>query len=164
MKKNLQNEADIVSLIAKIQEQLTLLDKKVDTLISRSLPPSPPEVKLPPKPLQQSVAANIQPKVRQENHFRNRVMHKAVCADCKKECEVPFKPSGDRPVYCKECYSRRKNGNSFKANIEDKPKEEAPAPVINIEKPQASEKKKPAVKKKPAEKKKSVSKKPKKKK
>ena len=36
-------------------------------------------------------------------------MHKAVCAGCKKDCEVPFKPSGDRPVYCKECFSKRKN-------------------------------------------------------
>ena len=36
----------------------------------------------------------------------NREMHKAVCADCKKECEVPFKPSGDRPVYCRECYQK----------------------------------------------------------
>lgn len=34
---------------------------------------------------------------------------KAVCAECKKECEVPFKPSGDRPVYCRDCFSKRKN-------------------------------------------------------
>ena len=39
---------------------------------------------------------------------RPREMHKAVCAECKQECEVPFKPSGDRPVYCKECFSKRK--------------------------------------------------------
>ena len=38
----------------------------------------------------------------------NREMYKAVCADCGKECEVPFKPSGDRPVYCKECYAKRR--------------------------------------------------------
>ncbi len=37
-------------------------------------------------------------------------MHKATCAGCQKECEVPFKPSGDRPVYCKECFSKRKSG------------------------------------------------------
>ncbi len=40
-----------------------------------------------------------------------REMHKAVCAECKKECEVPFKPSGDRPVYCRECFSKRRNEN-----------------------------------------------------
>jgi len=38
-----------------------------------------------------------------------REMHKAVCSDCKKECEVPFKPRNDRPIYCKDCYSKRKN-------------------------------------------------------
>ena len=38
-----------------------------------------------------------------------REMHKAVCSDCKKECEVPFRPSGDRPIYCKDCYSKRKD-------------------------------------------------------
>jgi len=37
-------------------------------------------------------------------------MHKATCSNCKKECEVPFKPSGDRPVYCKDCFSKRKDG------------------------------------------------------
>ena len=38
-------------------------------------------------------------------------MFKAKCAECQKECEVPFKPSGDRPVYCKECFSKRKNAS-----------------------------------------------------
>ena len=40
---------------------------------------------------------------------RGREMHKATCAKCKKECEVPFKPSGDRPVYCKECYAKERS-------------------------------------------------------
>ena len=43
---------------------------------------------------------------------RPREIHKATCADCKKECEVPFKPSGDRPVYCKECFAKRKGGTN----------------------------------------------------
>jgi CxxC-x17-CxxC domain-containing protein len=37
-----------------------------------------------------------------------REMHKAVCSECKQECEVPFKPTEGKPVYCKECY-RKKN-------------------------------------------------------
>ena len=40
---------------------------------------------------------------------RPREMHKATCGECKKECEVPFKPSGDRPVYCRDCFSKRKD-------------------------------------------------------
>ena len=38
-----------------------------------------------------------------------REMHKATCSECKQECEVPFKPSGDRPVFCKDCFSKKKN-------------------------------------------------------
>ena len=35
-------------------------------------------------------------------------MHKAICADCQKECEVPFKPRQDRPVYCRDCFAKHK--------------------------------------------------------
>jgi CxxC-x17-CxxC domain-containing protein len=34
--------------------------------------------------------------------------HKAKCSDCGKDCEVPFKPSEGRPVFCKDCYKKRK--------------------------------------------------------
>ncbi len=36
-----------------------------------------------------------------------REMHKAVCSECKKDCEVPFKPTEGKPVYCKDCYNKR---------------------------------------------------------
>lgn len=31
-------------------------------------------------------------------------MHKAVCSQCGKDCEVPFRPTGDKPVYCNDCF------------------------------------------------------------
>jgi len=37
-----------------------------------------------------------------------REMHKVTCADCGKETEVPFKPDGERPVYCRDCFQKRK--------------------------------------------------------
>ncbi|MBP2640691.1 MAG: zinc-ribbon domain containing protein [Negativicutes bacterium] len=37
-----------------------------------------------------------------------REMHKTICAACGVETEVPFRPSGDRPVYCRDCFSRNK--------------------------------------------------------
>ena len=40
-----------------------------------------------------------------------REMHKATCADCKKECEVPFKPTEGKPVYCRECFAKRRKDN-----------------------------------------------------
>jgi len=33
-----------------------------------------------------------------------RELHKAKCSDCGKETDVPFKPDGSRPVYCRDCY------------------------------------------------------------
>ncbi|MBI2164785.1 MAG: zinc-ribbon domain containing protein [Chloroflexi bacterium] len=36
-----------------------------------------------------------------------RQLYPAVCAQCGKGTQVPFQPSGTRPVYCSDCYSRR---------------------------------------------------------
>jgi CxxC-x17-CxxC domain-containing protein len=36
-----------------------------------------------------------------------REMHDAVCAQCGKNTQVPFRPSGDRPVYCSDCFSKQ---------------------------------------------------------
>jgi CxxC-x17-CxxC domain-containing protein len=33
-------------------------------------------------------------------------MFAAVCAKCGKKCEVPFKPTGDKPVYCSDCFGK----------------------------------------------------------
>lgn len=37
-----------------------------------------------------------------------RQTYRAVCAECGKETEVPFQPRGDRPVYCRDCYFKKK--------------------------------------------------------
>ncbi|MCK5449906.1 DNA-directed RNA polymerase [Candidatus Pacearchaeota archaeon] len=44
------------------------------------------------------------------NNFNSepREMHKAICSGCKKECEVPFKPTEGRDVFCKDCFNDRK--------------------------------------------------------
>jgi len=34
-----------------------------------------------------------------------REMFDAVCAQCSTATTVPFKPRGDRPVYCRSCYT-----------------------------------------------------------
>lgn len=33
-----------------------------------------------------------------------REMFKTTCSNCGKECEVPFKPTNGKPVYCSECF------------------------------------------------------------
>jgi len=34
--------------------------------------------------------------------------YKAVCSDCGEKCEVPFKPDPSRPVYCQNCWNKRR--------------------------------------------------------
>lgn len=35
-------------------------------------------------------------------------MFKATCARCGADCEVPFQPRQERPVYCSSCYATQK--------------------------------------------------------
>ncbi len=42
-----------------------------------------------------------------KNFNRPRELFKAKCADCGAECEVPFKPTQGRPVYCRACFAKR---------------------------------------------------------
>lgn len=51
--------------------------------------------------------------------------YQAVCSDCKKECEVPFRPTGDRPVYCKSCFDKHGNVSAARPSFDDKRKFEA---------------------------------------
>jgi CxxC-x17-CxxC domain-containing protein len=41
---------------------------------------------------------------------------KAVCADCGKECEVPFKPTEGRPVKCNDCFRKGRPQRSSYGN------------------------------------------------
>jgi CxxC-x17-CxxC domain-containing protein len=36
-------------------------------------------------------------------------MFEAICAKCGKKCEVPFRPSPGKPVYCSDCFGKEKS-------------------------------------------------------
>lgn len=38
-------------------------------------------------------------------------MHRATCADCGRGCEVPFRPTGDKPVFCNDCFGGKRDGD-----------------------------------------------------
>ncbi|HNW55774.1 MAG TPA: hypothetical protein PKN62_01720 [bacterium] len=40
------------------------------------------------------------------------MMHQAVCAECGQDCEVPFKPSGNKPVLCDFCFGKQRDSFS----------------------------------------------------
>ena len=34
-------------------------------------------------------------------------LHDAVCDECGKDCQVPFRPSGGKPIYCSDCFETK---------------------------------------------------------
>jgi CxxC-x17-CxxC domain-containing protein len=36
-----------------------------------------------------------------------RPLFAAVCSECGKDTQVPFKPTAGKPVYCRECFQKR---------------------------------------------------------
>lgn len=50
-------------------------------------------------------------------------MHKAICSDCGNSCEVPFRPTGDKPIFCNDCFGAKRGG--------DTPRESARAGSFN---------------------------------
>ena len=40
-------------------------------------------------------------------------MHQATCGKCGQDCQVPFRPTGDRPVFCKTCFDSQGGNSGF---------------------------------------------------
>ena len=89
-------------LMGKLLERFANLERKMDALLSQSGKSGGGSQSHQPQP-------PLQPK-------RERQMYEAICADCSKVCEVPFQPSEDRAVYCKQCFAKRKTGNRPQIN------------------------------------------------
>jgi CxxC-x17-CxxC domain-containing protein len=52
--------------------------------------------------------------------FGRPEMFEATCASCGKTCEVPFRPNGMKPVYCKDCFAANGGGDSAPAKSYDR--------------------------------------------
>src|SRR5262245_2525041 len=88
----------VEGLMSKLLDRLVALEKKMDVVVAQTAAGKGDAS----KPFQK-------PQAPQPAH-RDRTLYEAICADCHKVCEVPFKPSEDRAVYCKECFAKRKAG------------------------------------------------------
>jgi CxxC-x17-CxxC domain-containing protein len=44
---------------------------------------------------------------RDKDRNADRMMYQTVCDDCGKNCEVPFKPTGGKPVFCNTCFRKQ---------------------------------------------------------
>lgn len=45
-------------------------------------------------------------KQQRTNTRGEREMFDVVCAECGAPTQVPFRPTNDRPVYCRDCYQK----------------------------------------------------------
>jgi CxxC-x17-CxxC domain-containing protein len=60
-----------------------------------------------------------------EEVAEEKELHEAKCSECGATCEVPFKPDPHRPVYCKECWAKRRIAKA-KRGQQGKPKRKNP--------------------------------------
>ena len=50
---------------------------------------------------------------------RDFQMTKVNCSSCGSDCEVPFKPTSDKPVYCDDCFAKKGKSGSDKLSSRD---------------------------------------------
>lgn len=64
--------------------------------------------------------------------------YKATCSKCHAACEVPFRPNGKKPVFCKNCFVRdeaRPAGNTFEKRSFGPERSFTPRPAAPVEDP-----------------------------
>jgi len=132
-----QARPNVAQLIMKMQQQLASLERKIDAMTGHARPQE----------------RHFDPRQHNRNEGRRpmdhmeRALYKVICADCNRECNVPFKPSQDRPVYCKDCFASRKASSSFSAGADNRPREEGTFQASRPDKKQYGESKRPFKKK-----------------
>ncbi|OGF20470.1 hypothetical protein A2316_01425 [Candidatus Falkowbacteria bacterium RIFOXYB2_FULL_38_15] len=47
---------------------------------------------------------------------RSPAMHQATCSECGASCELPFRPTGDRPVFCSNCFGKQQDNAGPRPN------------------------------------------------
>ncbi len=62
-------------------------------------------------------------------------MFKTTCSNCGKECEVPFRPTTGKPVYCSECFEKM-GGRRSDSGRPERSDFRAPAPSFDQNKAQ----------------------------
>jgi CxxC-x17-CxxC domain-containing protein len=62
----------------------------------------------------------------------DRPMFKATCDNCGKPCEVPFRPTSGKPVYCSDCFEKM-GGRDGRDERNDRPRPEFRAASNNFD-------------------------------
>lgn len=152
---------EILIVMRSVGERLEALEKKMEQVLYQTSHRPQQQIHIPqsPRPEQQHyqpprhegapsqpvhhqphpVSQVPQPNQPQQQSHAGRPMFKAVCADCSKDCEVPFKPAEGRSIYCKECFAKRKNsGRPQQQTPQSRPGQMPPRPVQPVPPPPPS--------------------------
>lgn len=54
-------------------------------------------------------------------------MYSAVCSQCNRACEVPFRSTGVRPVFCKDCFNGKRESSQSGYSRRDAPSRNSPS-------------------------------------
>lgn len=110
---------ELVTVMMKIAERLEALEKKMDLVVSQTSTQLSAMRNI-SHTFQRPESSHHPSSIPQQIHSQSqRTLYQAICADCERSCEVPFRPSRERPVYCKECFAHRKAGSTVPSkNIE----------------------------------------------
>jgi len=62
---------------------------------------------------------------RQRDNRGRREMFSATCSQCGVSCQVPFRPTGEKPVYCSDCYEKLGNNSNSWSYGEGRPQRQS---------------------------------------
>jgi len=60
-------------------------------------------------------------------------MHEVTCDKCGKQCEVPFKPTESKPVFCSDCFRKDGDSSGSRSNFGSRNRESVPKSGISSE-------------------------------
>jgi CxxC-x17-CxxC domain-containing protein len=73
---------------------------------------------------------------RMKPEFRDGPLEKfkAVCSECGKDCELPFKPTNNKPVFCSDCFRKQDRPDDRGGRDRDRrgPSSAGPSSELNI--------------------------------
>ena len=76
---------------------------------------------------------NRDPRDNRRERGERSQMHSAVCAACGKNCEVPFKPTGDKPVYCSSCFGKEQDFSSRRRDDGNRRRDKEPRKMFSAQ-------------------------------
>ncbi len=65
----------------------------------------------------------------------DRQMFHAICSKCGRDCEVPFRPTGEKPVYCSNCFEKQNSyegGESFRREDRGRSRDFGRRPPVEV--------------------------------